>query len=148
MPRYWQMPRSLSQLRREMEDLVTGLAGNLPNGGPWSPILRGQPAVNVWETPEAVHVELEVPGVKHDQLDLTVVGDQLTIRVERPESQEANQTWHRRERPVGAFTRVVKLPSEVDADEVEATLTNGVLTIHLPKAETARPRKINVNPGK
>ena len=91
---------------------------------------------------------LEVPGLKTDQLDLSVVGDQLSIRVERPDAAQDGMTYHRRERPVGSFTRVLQLPVEVEADKVQADLNDGVLTIRLPKAEAAKPRKIQVTTAK
>ncbi len=143
MLRSWRPLNPLTQLRREMDRL---LSGRYPDGleWPWTGLLRSQPAVNVWETPESIHVELEVPGLKSDQLDISVVGDQLSIKVERPEPTEENATYHRRERAVGSFLRVVQLPAEVDADRVGAELHQGVLTIQLPKAATAKPRKIQV----
>jgi len=106
--------------------------------------MRNQPAVNLWETPEAVQVELEVPGLKSNELDVSVVGNQLSIKIEQSEGQEEGVTYHRRERPVGSFVRVLRLPVEVDANKVEADLKHGVLTVKLPKAEAARPRKIRV----
>lgn len=133
----------MQQLRREMDRLWSSVVGDAVEP-PWTGLVRGQPAVNVWETGEAVFAELEVPGLKSDQLDLSVVGDQLSIRVERPEAEQQGVTYHRRERPVGAFTRVLRLPAPVLPAAVEAELKNGVLTIKLPKAEAARPRKIEV----
>jgi len=141
--RSWRPVNPLAQLRREMDRLVSGW---VPDGleWPWTGMLRSQPAVNVWETPESIYVELEVPGLKSDQLDVSVVGDQLSIKIERPEPTEQNVTYHRRERAVGSFLRVVQLPAEVDANRVAAELQHGVLTIELPKAEAAKPRKIQV----
>jgi len=141
--RSWRPMNQLAQLRREMDRLI---AGWVPDGleWPWTGMLRSQPAVNVWETPESIFVELEVPGLKSDQLDISVVGDQLSVKIERPEPTEQDVTYHRRERPVGSFLRVVQLPAEVDANRVEAELQHGVLTIQLPKAEAAKPRKIQV----
>lgn len=133
----------MHQLRREMDRLWSSFVGDAVEP-PWTGLVRGQPAVNVWETAEAVFAELEVPGLKNDQLDVSVVGDQLTIKVDRPEVEEQGVTYHRRERPIGSFTRVLRLPSPVSSDAVEAELKNGVLTIKLPKAEAARPRKIQV----
>ncbi len=138
------MPRHpVTQLRREMDRLLSGFlsgAGDLS----WPLAGRGRPAVNVWEGEGSILVELEVPGLKSDQLEISVVGEELSIKVERPDVERENVTYHRRERPVGSFSRVLRLPSEVDADRVEAELRNGVLTITLPKAESARPRKIQV----
>ena len=107
-------------------------------------MFRSQPAVNVWEQHDALMVEMEVPGVKSDQLDISVAGGELSVKVNRPDVAQEGVTYHRRERPVGSFSRIVRLPVEVDADRVEADLRDGVLTITLPKAESAKPRKINV----
>jgi HSP20 family protein len=133
----------MQQLRREMDRLWSSVVGDAVEP-PWTGLVRGQPAVNVWETGEAVFAELEVPGLKNDQVDLSVVGDQLSIKVERPDAEQEGVTYHRRERPVGAFTRVLRLPAPVSPAAVEAELKNGVLTVKLPKAEAARPRKIEV----
>jgi HSP20 family protein len=106
--------------------------------------MRSYPNANMWETPDSIHVELEVPGLKPDQMDLSVVGNELTIKVEMPDAPEENVTYHRRERAVGSFARVLQLPAEVDADKVEAQMHDGVLEIVLPKVEAAKPRKIQV----
>ena len=134
----------LDQLRGEMDRLLSGFFGEVPDG-PWLGERRGQPSINVWETSEAIMVELEVPGVKHDQFDISVAGGELSVKIERPDVRQQGVTYHRQERPVGTFTRILRLPAEVDAGRVEAELRDGVLTIRLPKAESARPRKIVVS---
>ena len=144
--RYPGTRQGVQQLRREMDRLVSGFLNTAADAG-WPMTRSSQPAVNIWETPEAVHVELEVPGVKQDQLDISVVGNELALRIERPETAETGVTWHRRERPVGSFARVLRLPSDVDTNRVGAELRQGVLTISLPKVEAARPRKIQVSTG-
>jgi HSP20 family protein len=133
----------LTSLRREMDRVLSGLRSDGLDWT-WPGARHDEPAVNVWETADAVHLELEVPGVKSDQLDLSVVGSQLSIKIERPEVQEHGVTYHRRERPVGSFLRVVELPCDVEAEKVEASLEHGVLSITLPKAEAAKPRRIQV----
>jgi HSP20 family protein len=105
---------------------------------------RQRPPVNLWEEQDAFFVEMEVPGLQADNVDLSVVGNELTIKLHYPDVQEEGVTYHRRERPVGDFARLVRLPAEVDPNRVEASLENGVLTVKLPKAEAARPKKINV----
>ncbi len=133
----------LHQLRDEMDRLLTGVFGPAADG--FLPaVFRGQPAVNVWEQNDALKVEMELPGIKTEQLDISVAGDELSVKVDCPEMAQEGITYHRRERPVGSFSRVVRLPVEVDANRVEATLRDGVLTITLPKAESSKPRKINV----
>ncbi len=133
----------LYQFRNEVDRLFNGFLGSVPEGF-LPPPLRNQPAVNIWEQHEAILVEMEVPGVKKDQLDLSVVGNELSIRIDQPGPEEEGTIYHRRERPVGSFSRVIPLPCEVDANRVAAELRDGVLTITLPKAESAKPRKIAV----
>jgi HSP20 family protein len=128
------------QLRSEMDRLLNGFLGAATNGG----TSRHQPAVNLWDENDALMVELEIPGVKNDQIDISVAGLDLTIKIQRPDIAEDGVAYHRRERPVGDFTRVLRLPCEVNADKVAAELQNGVLTLKLPKAEAAKPRKINI----
>lgn len=140
--RYRNLGFPVHQLRDEMDRLLTGFFRQADL--PWVTGRRGQPAVNVWETADAVMVEMEVPGLRKDQLDVSVAGGELSLKIDRPQLNEEGVTYHRRERPVGTFTRVLRLPVEVDADRVEAELRGGVLTITLPKAESAKPRKITV----
>jgi HSP20 family protein len=134
--------RPLHQLREEMDRLWTGFLDAADGLG--TRLSGRQPPVDVWQRDNALIVELEVPGVKNDQVNVSVTGDELSIQVERPEPDEDGVTFHRRERPVGTFNRVLRLPVDVDAERVEATIHDGVLTITLPKADAAKPRKINV----
>jgi HSP20 family protein len=133
----------LHQFRDEVDRLMTGVLRGRPDG--LMPCMfRCQPAVNVWEQNDSLKVEMELPGVKSDQLDISVAGGELSVKVNVPDECQEGVTYHRRERPVGSFSRIVRLPVEVNADRVEADLRDGVLTITLPKAESAKPRKINV----
>ena len=131
------------QLRDEMDRLLTGFLGPGVDGL-LPPMFRSQPAANVWEQDDALLVEMEVPGIQKDQVDISVAGGELSVKINRPETAQEGVTYHRRERPVGSLTRVLRLPVEVDANRVEAELRDGVLLIKLPKAESAKPRKINV----
>ena len=144
--RYVGTRHPIHQLRREMDRLLGGFVGNVGELA-WPVTGRGHPTVNVWETGDALKLELELPGVESDQIELSVVGDELSIKVDRPDAEPQGATYHRRERSVGTFARVVRLPVEVDADRVEADLRHGVLSITLPKAEGARPRQIRVSSG-
>lgn len=136
----------LYQLRDEIDRLWNGVFAPAADGL-LPTLFRSQPAVNVYEQGDALLVEMELPGVKNEQVDISVVGNELTVKINRPEVEQENVTYHRRERPVGSFNRVLRLPVEVDADRVEAELRDGVLSITLPKAENAKPRKINVTSG-
>lgn len=149
--RYFGPRYPINQLRDEVDRLLTGFFGNVAPGSAAGPT---QPAVNVWEDSdledsdlednEQLYVELEVPGLKSEQLEIAVVDGELSIKIDRPEVEQEGVMYHRRERPVGTFNRVLRLPAEVDADRVSAELQHGVLTIALLKAESARPRKIKV----
>ena len=132
------------QLRTEMDRLLNGFLGTATNGGSHPTMGRGQPAVNLWDKNDSLVLEMEIPGVKSEQIDISVVGLELTIKVQRPDTLDESTTYHRRERPVGDFTRTLRLPCEVNPDRVAAELQNGVLTLVMPKAEAAKPRKISV----
>ena len=91
------------------------------------------------------YAEAEVPGLGMDDLEVFVVGNELTIKGRwNAERDDDQRVFHRRERERGDFTRVLTLPVEIDAEKVGAVLKDGVLTVTLPKAETARTRKIAV----
>ncbi len=105
------------------------------------------PAVNIWEGGDCLHAEAELPGVSQENLEILVVGNELTLKGRRPAPEGQDLAYHRRERGTGEFVRVVTLPTEIEADKVEASLKDGVLTLKLPKAEAARPRKITVKAG-
>jgi HSP20 family protein len=102
------------------------------------------PALNVWTDEDALHVEAEVPGLGLQDLDVSVLGDELIISGERADVVDDTVTQHRRERGVGKFSRTLRLPVAVEAGRVEARLQGGLLSITLPKAEALRPRKIEV----
>jgi HSP20 family protein len=138
----------LDQLRTQMDRLVSDFFGPAGAASP-RPIARAGtfPALNVWEQDEDLYAEAELPGMKHDDLDISVVGSDLTIRGKRGQELPEGSAYHRRERGEGEFTRVLRLPIEVDANRVEATLKDGVLLIKLPKAESAKPKKIKVAAG-
>ncbi len=131
------------QLRNEMDRLLTGFLGPMPD---WNlpGVMPGQPAINVWDDDETIVVEAELPGLKSNQLDISVRGDELTLKVDRTETVEQGVHYHRRERPVGSFTRIVRLPAEVDPAHVQAELRDGVLRITLAKSAEAKPRRIEV----
>lgn len=103
------------------------------------------PALNVWAGEERVLVTAELPGVDPDGLDISIVGDTLTLSGERPLEQENNVKYHRRERWHGNFSRTMQMPFRIDAQNVEANFRNGVLEIYLPRAEEDRPRRISVS---
>lgn len=136
----------LNRLQEEMDHVFTNLFGETSGLDPLALIGRQRafPPLNIWEDAENLYAEAELPGLTMDDLEVIVKGNELTLRGQRREQEQPSVTYHRRERGVGSFQRVVRLPVEIDADHVEASLRNGVLTIKLPKAPSARPRRIEV----
>ncbi len=144
LERYRGLRHPVTQLRDEVDRLLTGFLGH-PVEGLWPSAGRGQPAVNLWEQSDALVAELEVPGVAAEQIDISVVGGELSLQIQRPDPLQEDVKYHRRERPVGSLSRVLRLPAGVDDTNVRAELKDGVLTITLPKAEAAKPHRIQVS---
>jgi len=131
----------LQQFQSEMNQLFNRWAGD---GGRASGV-GGFPALNVWEDPDNVFLEAELPGVEFKDLEIYVTGgNQLTLKGERKPTLPERGLWHRQERTFGPFSRTLTLPFAVDADKVDARLENGVLVVKLAKHESAKPRKITV----
>lgn len=139
IPRDWEEAPTLTSLRRQMNRLLEYFPGAEEPGSEW------WPSVNVSETPETLVVTAEVPGLEPKEIDISVVGNTLTIRGEkRIEKEEKGKTWYRREISGGRFTRSFTLPASVDAEHVEATCKAGILTVTLPKRAEARAKRIEV----
>lgn len=104
------------------------------------------PAVDVYETKDELVVSAELPGVNEKEIQVTMTGDLLTIRGERSHERETKEeNYHRFERFFGKFERNVPVPIPVQAGKIRATYRNGVLEIHLPKAEEVKPREIKID---
>jgi HSP20 family protein len=106
------------------------------------------PALDISERKDAYLLTVELPGVEADDLDITMEDGLLTIQGERHFAHDSSeQQFHRVERSSGAFRRAITLPPHVMADAVEASMEDGVLRILVPKAEEAKPKRIQVTPG-
>jgi len=104
------------------------------------------PAVNIRETDTAFLVEAELPGLTKKDIEITLENNLLKLSGERRFEKDTNEeNYHRVERQYGQFLRTFSLPSQVDSNAVKATFKDGVLTIEVPKAEEAKPRKIAIN---
>jgi HSP20 family protein len=104
------------------------------------------PLINLSEDRENYYVRAELPGVKGEELDIQVTGNNLAISGERKiAAKEEGARYHRREREAGTFSRMIGLPGDIDADKVDAKLENGVLSIVVSKAEIAKPKQISVS---
>jgi len=107
------------------------------------------PALDISERKDAYLVTVEVPGVKAEDLEITLEDGLLTIQGERQFTAESSeQQFHRVERRYGAFRRSITLPSRMDAGAIEASFDDGLLQIVVPKAEEAKPKKIEIRPGR
>jgi HSP20 family protein len=134
---------SLRRLNTMLDDAFTSWPFQREENGTltaaWSP------AVDVFEDKEAVKIIAELPGVKPEEVKLSIENNLLTLRGEKKQvAEEKTERVHRYERSYGMFERSFALPNTVDAERVEARFENGLLTIHLPKVERARPREIQV----
>jgi HSP20 family protein len=104
------------------------------------------PQLNVTEDAGKYYLRAELPGVTSTELDIQATGKTISISGERKiHSENENARYHRREREAGNFSRVLAMPSDIDADRIEARLENGILTVMVPKAEAVKPRQIKVN---
>lgn len=113
----------------------------------WTGLPAGQIAVPVdlWETPEAYHLRADLPGLTAEDIDINVTADTIAISGElKGQSDVTSEGWLRQERRYGKFQRAFTLPMQLDANKVEASFENGVLTLVLPKAEAVRPKQIKV----
>ena len=101
--------------------------------------------LDVAETENEFIVTASLPGVKPEEVEMAVQGNTLTLRGEtKAEEERSGARWHVRERRFGSFARSITLPTAVNADACEARYENGVLTVTLPKAEAAKPKRISI----
>lgn len=129
----------LDRVRREFDSLLGSF------GEEFEALFRSLTPVDLYETDEAVEVQVDLPGVKPDDVEIRLSGLVLTVRGERKiEKHPHLSAEHRTERRTGAFSRSVTLPCEVMEDEAVAEYRDGVLTITLPKAETSRAHRIAI----
>lgn len=136
------VPFGLSKdLRREFDGLMQRF---FQNDEPRDVVVWA-PRLNLAETDQKYEVTLDLPGLKAEEIEIELKQGELWITGTRQsEKQEDGKAWHRVERFYGEFRRVVRLGEDVDAEKISAEYTDGVLTISVPKAETARTRKIAV----
>ena len=143
----WRPFREVSRLRREMDRLWEdffgpGRRGLQPMAEAWLP------ALDVSESGDKVTVKAEVPGMEAKDIEISMVGDTLTIKGEKKaEREEKEESYHLVERSYGSFVRSIRMPAPVNADKIEASYKNGVLTITCPKKEEVKPKAIEIKTG-
>ena len=132
-----EIEQTADRMRRLLEETFGGTGPLLMDVASWSP------PVDIEEADDAYIVEAEVPGVKRDDVNIEVVGNELTISGEIKEKERVGIV-RRRTRRTGRFEYHVTLPVAVDSDKIDAKLDNGVLTVRIPKSERAQRRRIEV----
>jgi HSP20 family protein len=143
-PERWEPVGDLEQMTQRMRQMLEQTFGGfgfpsplLSEASGWSPL------VDIEEQDDAYVLEAEVPGVKREDVDIEVVGNELMITGEIKE-RERKGAVRRRTRRTGRFAYRVRLPDQVDASKIEANLDQGVLTVRVPKAEKAKRQKVEV----
>jgi HSP20 family protein len=133
----WQ---EIRRMQREVERMFSGLAPA------WRWPLTGEyPPINLTRTEQGLAVSALCPGVERDSIDVTVVENALTLRCERkPQADASNVYFHRRERPVGTFSRTINLGEHFDPDRTEAVYKNGILNVQLARGSEPAPKRIEI----
>jgi len=140
----WEPFRDLISLRQAMDRLFEE-SFIRPRVGWLAPLGAGALAVDMYETDQDVVIKSSVPGVKAEDLDITITGDRLTIKGEtKTEEKIEKANYIRQERRYGAFCRSLTFPTTIVAEKAKAEFENGVLTLTLPKAEEVKPKTIKV----
>src|SRR6516165_4270179 len=142
----WDPFRELASLQNRMSRLFEEQSGS----GREDSLTTGAfvPAVDIYEDEHSIQLKLEVPGIDQKDLDVKVENNVLTIRGERKfEKEEKEENFRRVERRYGSFSRSFTLANTVNAEDVSADYTNGVLKIRLGKRAEAKPKQIKVNSG-
>lgn len=135
--------QEMERMRNEMDQMLSSFMGRSPfavDSGVF-------PALNVFEDGDVIRINAELPGVKPDDLEISVQGNTLLLRGSRRVDGMDSVNYHRRERASGEFRKALTLPADINQDAVEARFEHGVLKLVLPKAEHAKPKKIPVRTG-
>jgi HSP20 family protein len=115
----------------------------------WTDILGHENTlpVDMYQIDDAIVIKASVPGINSENVEITIIGDTLTIKGETREETDAQKDdYFRRERRYGSFYRNILLPNTVQSDKAEASFENGVLTLTIPKAEEVKPKQIKIKP--
>jgi HSP20 family protein len=140
----WGPPPDLPSVREAMDRLVEESFVRAPRRF-MEPILGHELPMDIYQTAQAVVVKAPIPGVKPEDLDITIVGDTLTVKGQtRPDVEVGKEQYIRREISYGEISRSVTLPGGLDSDQAEAQFEDGVLTLTIPKAEEVRPKVVQV----
>ena len=139
----WEPMRDMATLRDAMDRAFEERLFRPPVPFAWA---EGNLAIDMYETDDNVVLKTAIPGMKAEDIEVSVSGDTLTIRAETKEEQEIERdNYLRRERRFGSCCRSITLPGGLEADKAEADYTDGILTLTFPKAEEVKPKSIKVS---
>ena len=117
----------------------------------WRTVANGNginPAIDIYETDDDIVLTAALPGLKSDDVEVTITGQNLTLRGDvKADETVQNDQYIYRERRFGSFNRSFQLPVRVDGDRADASFSDGILTLRIPKADEVKPRQIRINPG-
>lgn len=142
----WSPSRDLDELQRRLEDFWSF----------WPSLQRfpfesreWAPAIDMFEKDDKYMVKAELPGMKEEDVDVSVVGDRLTMKGEKKAEHEVKEeNYYRSERSYGSFFRSIDLPSDADPGKIEASYDDGVLEVTIPKTAAVKPKKVEVSAKK
>jgi HSP20 family protein len=137
----WEPMREMMTLREAMDRLFDdAFTRPIHNGNNW-----GAPAIDLYQTNDDVVVKATLPGLKTEDVQISITGDMLTLKGEFKQDNEIKEaTYHIKEQRYGSFERSVMLPTTVQSEKAKAEFENGILTVTLPKAEQVKPKTITV----
>lgn len=140
----WQPFREIESLHSVMNRMFDGM---MPTGnGSFNSGISFMPPAEMNETPEAIHLKLEVPGLEASDLDIKVTSEAVSVKGERKsESKTEENGVTRSEFRYGSFRRVIPLPTKIQNDKVEAEYKDGILNLTLPKTEAEKNKVVKVN---
>jgi|SRR5882724_57658 len=142
----WTPMGNLQSFQHEMNRMFNQFFQGSNGEEAGSKLSTWNPSVDIYETDDALVIKAELPGVSKDDVSIDVHQNTLTLRGQRKhETEVKDEQYHRVERSYGSFQRSFTLPSTIDYEKVQATFKDGVLELHLPRLESAKPRQIAIN---
>jgi HSP20 family protein len=144
----WDPFREMSALQERMNRLFSDVRAQAPVQG--EEIVQGTwvPAVDIFETNEAIVIKAELPGITAKDISVEVKDNTLTLKGEKKfEKEVKEENYHRVERSYGSFQRAFTLPGTIQQEKVKAKFRDGILEINLPKVEEAKPKQVKVDIG-
>jgi len=142
----WSIFDELESLQANMDLAFTGRDRDprAERGRPWHSRRAAYPLMNVWTSEEGILIDAELPGVDPKDVDISVLGDELTLSGKVNVTADGGESYSRRERPSGEFARKLRLPFRADPDGVKAQYKNGLLRLTVPRPEAEKPKRIQI----